>query len=136
MPSSSRRSSSLNTTSMAALSPIPLEPAGAIERQLGAISKEFGDRLKTFLVQRHRRCPAKFVHAGTGISPKTVDKWLHRHSVPNGPLFLQLIRTYGAELLMAVDPAPPDWVKIAAQLQRNARIEAEIAKLEAQKEKG
>lgn len=105
-------------------------------RQLGAKSSPaVAERTVAFLRSRYRTKTADCVSADTGISAKTVAKWLERSSAPGGIAILQLIAAYGPEFLRAIMTSPPAWLDDAARAEEARKLKAEIdalnAKLEA-----
>ena len=95
---------------------------------------ELGQRVALFLRRVYPRKTADEVSAITGISVKTVATWLDGTSCPGGVAFARLTAVYGPDFLRAVLPNCPRWLDDAQKAERQRRIDAEIAALEAERE--
>ncbi|MCJ2104721.1 hypothetical protein MKK70_04880 [Methylobacterium sp. E-041] len=93
----------------------------------------FGARIAEFLRAIHPQKAALGVEADTGISAKTVEKWLAGNSSPSGNTYHRLIEVYGPELFVFVNPdASPASLQEAARVCRQARLERQAATIRQQ----
>ncbi len=95
-------------------------------------SNDVAERIVDFLKYRHPVKTAEAVAAETGIAVSTTSKWLEGLTVPGGVSFLRLVGAYGPEFLCATMGAAPDWLTAAARAERQAALEAEHARIEAE----
>lgn len=113
---------------------------GVSNRKVGVLEAQtFGQRVAAFLRERHPVKTAACVEADsrvgnrTTISAATVSKWLAGESSPAGPFYQRLIEMYGAELVEFVSPgASPASLRDAARISRQARLEREAARIQAE----
>ena len=90
-------------------------------------------RIKALASYLHRLHPAQTayeVSARTGISPRTVERWLELGACPSLPHFMALVRAYGPDLLAATLPDQPDWLLVARKAETRARLNAERARID------
>lgn len=108
--------------------------SGAVLRKVGVLDPQvFGGRVAEFLRGEHPVKTALCVEAETGISAKTVAKWLEGASSPSGAAYHRLIKAYGPELFVFVSPeASPEILKEAARLSRQDRLERQAATIRQQ----
>ncbi|WP_238310225.1 hypothetical protein [Methylobacterium organophilum] len=93
----------------------------------------FGERIAAFLRAEHPSKTALSVEGHTGISAKTVEKWLQGASAPSGAAYHQLIKVYGPELFVYVSPdASSEVLKNAARISRQHRLEQRAATIRQQ----
>lgn len=112
-----------------------MENHSAFGRKFGAsIPHDMGTRVVDFVRSMHPQKTALCVSAETGISAKTVAKWLERVSSPGGLAVLQLTAAYGPEFLVAVFPTAPAWLSAAHRAERAAQIERRLASLQAERD--
>ncbi len=90
-----------------------------------------GERVCAFLRSIYPEKTAANVAADTGISARTIEKWLERLSAPSWPHGIKLFRAYGPEFMCAVMDNPPRFLTEAGRAQARARLDAKIAELEA-----
>lgn len=111
-----------------------MRKSGEIFRKVEVIDTQvFGERVAEFLRGEHPAKTAASVEAETGISAKTVEKWLAGASAPSGAAYHRLIKTYGPELFVFVSPdASPRSLKEAARLSRQDRLERQAASIRQQ----
>ncbi|GBU18057.1 hypothetical protein AOPFMNJM_4003 [Methylobacterium jeotgali] len=111
-----------------------MRKSGEVLRQLGVIEPQtFAERIGEFLRGIHPAKTAANVEADTGISAKTVSKWLERASSPSGTAYHRLIEAYGPELFVFVSPdASPASLQEAARVCQQARLERQAAALSQQ----
>ena len=105
-----------------------------IFRNFGVIAPQiFGARIAEFLRAINPVKTAPSVEAETGISAKTVEKWLSGTSSPSGNTYHRLIEVYGPEPFVFVDPdASPASLQEAARICRQARLERQAATIQQQ----
>lgn len=124
------------TTPMVAPSQVDLGMYGSKDRQMGVrLDSQVGPAIITFLRRRHPVKLIDCVAAETGIPPKTIAKWIERENVPSGLALLRLIMAYGPDFLVSIYPNAPQWLSTAARQKRLSALDAEIAALEAAREK-
>lgn len=90
--------------------------------------------LVTWLKRTFPRATTHHVEAKTGIPAASVENWLHRRSQPSVQHFSILLSVFGPSFLAACYSRPPQWVDEAAKNQRRREIEAQIARLENERE--
>ncbi len=90
-----------------------------------------GERVCSFLRERHPVKTADNVSADTGIAYNTVKTWLDRASAPNAEGYTALWIAYGPDFLAALADREPAWLKDIRRAQEAAHLKAEIAALEA-----
>lgn len=97
--------------------------------------KVLGDLVQSFLRRRHPAKTAASVVAATDCRLKEhqVQRWLEGASAPSGSALVTLIGAYGPEFLAAVFPSAPAWLDAACRDAQIARIENEIAELQAKR---
>lgn len=93
------------------------------------------DGLARFLKDRHPDKTAVHTADAVGVPEATVKKWLLKLARPNGLGVLRLACAYGPEVLVAMLPAAPNWLRFAAREAEQARMEARMAALRAQIER-
>ncbi len=105
--------------------------SGSVLRKVGVLDPHvFGGRVAEFLRGEHPTKTALCVEAETGISAKTVAKWLEGASSPSGAAYHRLIKAYGPELFVFVSPdASPAVLREAARVSRQDRLERKAALL-------
>ncbi|WP_144767387.1 hypothetical protein [Methylobacterium dankookense] len=87
--------------------------------------------LVRFLRARYPDKTAPNVAADTRLPIDTVKKWLALVAAPNGKAVLVLACVYGPEVLVALLRTPPGWLVETARAAEQARLEAELAALQA-----
>jgi hypothetical protein len=100
----------------------------------GPLSGDARDRLCVFLRARHPHKTAEGVEAATrgAVHAAAARKWLDRSSSPGFAAFLELIRAYGAELLVFVIGDAPESLLEAAIAEKRARFQRRLSALEAE----
>jgi transcriptional regulator with XRE-family HTH domain len=97
-------------------------------RQFGVISPQVvAERVIPFLRRMYPRATAEMVARDTGLSPKTVSKWLERSSAPSGAALVQLANTYRMAFLIALLPGS-EWVEIGANAVERAALADQVAR--------
>ena len=97
--------------------------------------KVLGDLTQNFLRRRHPAKTASAVVAATDgrLKEHQVQRWLEGASAPSGAALVTLISAYGPEFLAAITPHAPAWLDAACRTAQVARIEQEIAELQAKR---
>ena len=70
--------------------------------------------LSEFLRREHPTKTADGVAGQTGISAKTVRKWLDGETSPNGAALLMLALAYGPQIIAACVKGAPSWLDAAS----------------------
>ena len=111
-----------------------MRKSGVILRSIGVLEPQiFGARVSDFLRSIHPIKTAACVEADTGVSARTVSKWLEGASSPSGNAYHRLIEVYGPELFVFVSPeASPASLREAARVCRQARLERAAAAIRSQ----
>lgn len=113
---------------------------GKFSPNRGRISPACAARAMGWLRQQHPFKPAEEIEVATGgmVSADTAKKWLAGQSAPSFLAMCALIVAYGPEFLSATLDHPPEWLSTAARAEkiadvavRRARLEAELAEIEA-----
>lgn len=91
-----------------------------------------GRAVYAYLRVRFPQKTAESVAAATGVPAATVRKW--ESSAPSYAHLLRLIAWGGPEFLVSVMPSSFGWLDAAAQAERAARLDAQIAELRRQKQ--
>ncbi|TXN23996.1 hypothetical protein [Methylobacterium sp. WL9] len=122
------------TSSMHTASEKVMRKSGVFLRNIGVIEPQtFAVRIAEFLRGIHATKTASCVEADTGISHKTVSKWLEGASSPSGNAYHRLIEVYGPELFCFISPdASPDSLQEAARICRQSRLERHAASIRQQ----
>ena len=71
--------------------------------------------LSEFLRREHPTKTADGVAGQTGISAKTVRKWLDGETSPNGAALLMLALAYGPQIIAACVKGSPSWLDAATR---------------------
>lgn len=90
------------------------------------------DGLSRFLRAQYPEKTAQNVAARTKLPADTVKKWLLGAALPNGRAMLVLACAFGPEVLVAMLRHPPGWLDEAARAAEQARLQAQLAELQAQ----
>ncbi|MBY0259577.1 hypothetical protein [Methylobacterium sp.] len=90
------------------------------------------DGLSRFLREQYPDKTAQNVAARTKLPADTVKKWLLGVALPNGRAMLVLACAFGPEVLVAMLRHPPGWLDEAARGAEQARLQAQLADLQAQ----
>lgn len=103
-----------------------MRQSGPFSRQASCSFRQLsdGERVCSFLRKTHPEKTAANVAADTGISVRTIEKWLERLSAPSWAHGVRLLATYGPEFMCAVMDAPPAWLDQAARKERRTRVTA------------
>lgn len=119
---------------------MPSQPQPSSRRSCGmswAIDpKVLGEKTQTFLKSRHPQKTASNVVIDTDgrLKESQVERWLEGASAPSGAALIVLISAYGPEFLAAVFPSQPAWLDAARRSESVARLDAEIADLQAKRQ--
>lgn len=89
------------------------------------------DGLTRFLRAQHPDKTHVHVSALTKLPADTVKKWLLGVAAPGGRAMLVLACVYGPEIMVAMLRDPPAWLDAAARAAEQARLEAQVAQLQA-----
>ena len=106
-----------------------LRKVGVKFPKVGGAQIEVADRVCDFLRAAYPDRTAANVHADTGVSAKTVEKWLARISAPGAAHLVVLVTVYGPEFLSAVLPRRPAWLDSAEREREHARLKADIDRI-------
>lgn len=90
------------------------------------------DGLSVYLRRQYPEKTAQNVAARAKLPADTVKKWLAGAALPNGRAMLVLACAFGPEVLVALLRSPPGWLVEAARAAEQARLEAQVAALQAQ----
>jgi hypothetical protein len=112
-----------------------MKNVSAFKRNVGVKSSlDMVDKVGDFLRSMYPQKTAECVAADTGISAKTVSKWLERSSAPGGLAMIHLAMMYGPEFLCAVADKTPAWLNNARKAEKAERIERQLAALQAERD--
>lgn len=70
------------------------------------------------------------------LPARTVQNWLDGRASPNASAFARMVLAYGPDFLAAVLPKCPGWLDRAARAEKRAALAGEIARLEAELDRG
>ena len=116
---------------------VSMEQSSQTREQLSQVARQMSDaradRVVAFLGKLHPVKTCENVAAETGIRAATVRQWVARESAPNFRALFRLMCAYGPDLLCAALDNPPRWLSEAARAEEQARIDAEIAALQARR---
>jgi anthranilate phosphoribosyltransferase len=110
-------------------SEMTLRKVGVNFPKVGGAQIEVADRVCDFLRARYPDKTAANVHADTGVSTKTVEKWLARVSAPGAPHLVVLVTVYGPEFLSALLPHRLAWLDSATREQERSQLRNDIHRL-------
>ena len=96
--------------------------------------EEAGERTANFLRRLYPTQTAANVAADSGIPAGRISKWLIGASAPRIADTVALVVAYGPDFLSAVMLDPPSWLDRAVRAERQAKLEAKIAALQAERE--
>lgn len=132
MAASSSMPASRAPSSMFTASEKGMRKSEVVLRKVGVLHPHvFGERIAEFLRGIHPVKTALNVEADTGISNKTVSKWLEGASSPSGAAYHLLMGIYGPELFVFVDPdASPASLREAARVCAQTRMERQVEALQ------
>ncbi|GEP12276.1 hypothetical protein MMMDOFMJ_1645 [Methylobacterium gnaphalii] len=89
------------------------------------------DGLVRFLRAQHPDKTPAAVSALTKLPIDTVKNWMVGRAAPNGRAMLVLACVYGPEIMVAMLRDPPGWLDAAARAAEQARLETQLAELQA-----
>lgn len=106
-----------------------LRKVGVKFPKVGGAQIEVADRVCDFLRAAYPEKTAAHVHADTGVSTKTVEKWLARISAPGAAHLVVLVGVYGPEFLSAVMPKRPAWLDRAEREREHLQLKADLDRI-------
>lgn len=108
------------------------QKSGQSWRRLGNLSEASADRVCGFLRALYPERTAENVAADLGCSVDTARKWFDGVCAPSFIWFSRMISVYGPQFLAAAFDQPDGWLTLAARMDEQEKLEAELARIKSE----